>query len=108
MTMREQRLRSNEITDAEASRIDMQAFDRLPESYRDLIRNAQIEIPATVARAYLSAFGQQLGLLFLKWAVNVRSRKSDERHGTARPAKVAPAAPRRCRFPAPPARSRRR
>jgi hypothetical protein len=75
MTTLEQRLHSNEITDAEASRIDMQAFDRLPESYRDLIRYAQIEIPATVARAYLAAFGRHLGLLLLRWAVNSRSRK---------------------------------
>jgi hypothetical protein len=86
----------------------MQAFDRLPESYRDLVRYAQIEIPATVARAYLAAFGRHLGLLFLKWAVNARSRKIDEPHGTARRAKVAPPEPRRCRFSAPLARSRSR
>ncbi|HWG79074.1 MAG TPA: hypothetical protein VN681_04820 [Stellaceae bacterium] len=84
MTPFEPRARSGEITVAEASRIDMQAFDRLPESYRDLIRYAQIEIPATVAWAYLAAFGQRLGLLFLRWAVDVRCRKGGERHGTAR------------------------
>ena len=108
MTTLEQRARSNEITDADASRIEMQAFDGLPESYRDLIRYAQIEIPATVARAYLSAFGRHLGLLVLKWAVNARSRKMGERLGTARRAKVASPKPRRCRFPAPLARSRNR
>ena len=80
----EPRVGSREMTQAEAARIDMQAFDRLPESYRDLIRYAQIEIPATVARAYLSAFGQRLGLLFLKWAVAARMRQLDERHGSAR------------------------
>jgi hypothetical protein len=55
----------------------MQAFDQLPQSYRDLIRYAQIEIPATVARAYLSAFGHRLGLLFLKLALSSRSGKID-------------------------------
>ena len=75
MTTLEQRVRAGETTEAEASRSDMQAFDGLPQSYRDLIRYAQIEIPATVARAYLAAFGQHLGLLFLKWAVDARSRK---------------------------------
>ena len=84
MTPLEQPARSGEITAAEASRIDMQAFDGLPDSYRDLIRYAQIEIPASVAGAYLAAFGQRLGLLFLKWAVDVRCRKIDQRHGTAR------------------------
>jgi len=75
MTRGEQGTRGCEVAEAEASRIDMQAFDRLPPSYRDVIRNAQIEIPATVARAYLSAFGQRLGLLLLRWAVHWRSRK---------------------------------
>jgi hypothetical protein len=84
MTTIDQQAGSREITAAEASRIDMQAFDRLPESYRDLIRYAQIEIPATVARAYLSAFGQRLGLLLLKWVVAARSRKIDGRHLSAR------------------------
>lgn len=75
MTRFEQRGGSREIAEAEAARIDMQAFDCLPDSYRNLIRYAQIDIPASVARAYLSAFGQRLGLLLLKWAVNWRSRK---------------------------------
>ena len=75
MTACEGRARSRALSEAEASRLDMQAFDGLPEPYRDLIRYAQFEIPATVARAYLAAFGQRLGLLLLKWAVNWRSRK---------------------------------
>jgi hypothetical protein len=98
MTTLERRVRSGEIAEAEASRIDMQAFDGLPESYRDLIRYAEIEIPATVARAYLAAFGRHLGLLLLKRAVDARSQKIDERRGGARPHP----------FPVPQARSRRR
>lgn len=107
MTMADRRAGAREIAEAEASRIDMQVFDRLPESYRDLIRYAEIEIPATVARAYLSAFGQRLGLLLLKWALDARSRKIDERHGSARRAVPRPAA-QPCPVPAPQARSRRR
>jgi hypothetical protein len=76
MTTLEPRPRPEQIAEEEALRIDMQAFDRLPASYRDLIRYSPIEIPATVARAYLAAFGQRLGLLFLKWAVNSRIRKN--------------------------------
>jgi hypothetical protein len=95
MTRFEQRGGSHEIAEAEAARIDMQAFDCLPDSYRNLIRYAQIDIPATVARAYLSAFGQRQGLLLLKWAVALRSRKIDERHGSAGRAAVTPPAPQR-------------
>ncbi len=84
MTTPEQRLRSHEITAEEALRIDMEAFDRLPASFRDLIRTSPIEIPATVARAYLSAFGQCLGLQFLKWVVNARLRKNRRNAGEAR------------------------
>lgn len=84
MTTSEQRLRSHEITAEEALRIDMEAFDHLPASYRDLIRTSPIEIPATVARAYLSAFGQRLGLQFLKWVVNARLRKNRRNAGEAR------------------------
>jgi len=107
MTMADRRAGSREIAEAEASRIDMQVFDRLPESYRDLIRYAQIEVPATVARAYLAAFGQRLGLLLLRWALAACSRKIDERQGSARRA-VSRATPQPCPFPAPPARSRQR
>ena len=84
MTGREHRARSAEVSAAEASRIDMQAFDCLPAAYRDLIRYAQIKIPATVARAYLAAFGQHLGLLLLKRAVAAHRRKIAAPHGTAR------------------------
>jgi hypothetical protein len=84
MTTLEPRPRPDEITEEEASRIDMQAFDRLPASYRDLIRYSPIEIPATVARAYLSAFGHRLGLLFLKWAVSSRIRKNRRSGGEGR------------------------
>jgi hypothetical protein len=108
MTRLDQRARSREITDAEASRIEMQVFDRLPESYRDLIRYAQIEIPATVARAYLSAFGRHLGLLLLKWAVDARGRKTDERHASARRTRVSPPAPQPYPVPPPQAQSRTR
>jgi hypothetical protein len=84
MTTSEQRLRSREITTEEALRIDMEAFDRLPAPYRDLIRGSPVEIPATVARAYLAAFGQRLGLQFLKWVVNARLRKNRRNAGAAR------------------------
>jgi hypothetical protein len=76
MTAVEQQLRSNRITEEERVRTDMQAFDRLPVPYRDLVRYSPIEIPAMAARAYLSAFGQRLGLRLLKWAVDSRLRKS--------------------------------
>jgi hypothetical protein len=62
-------------TEEDGTRIDMQAFDSLPASYRDLVRRSPIEIPATVARAYLSAFGHRLGLRFLEWVVNARIRR---------------------------------
>ena len=96
--MFEPRAGSREMTDAEALHIDMQAFDRLPEPYRDLIRYAQIEIPATVARAYLSAFGQRLGLLLLKWAVALRSRKIA---AVPLPAAGTISTPIRCAMPRP-------
>ena len=102
MTMLDERSGARERAAAEASRIDMQAFDHLPESYRDLIRYAQIEIPATVARAYLSAFGQRLGLWLLKWMIGARSRQIGRRHGNARraaaPPNPLPARPARVRF----------
>lgn len=82
MTTIERRFCSSGITEEEASRVEMQAFDRLPASYRDLIRDAPIEIPAIVARAYLSAFGQRFGLRLLKWAVNARLRKNRRRRGS--------------------------
>ena len=84
MSKSEQELRSHGIAAEEALRIDMQAFDRLPASYRDLIRTSPIEIPATVACAYLSAFGQRLGLQILKWAVNARLLKNRRNAGEAR------------------------
>ena len=84
MTTSGQRLRARDLTEEEASRIDMEAFDRLPAAYRDLIRDAPVEIPATVARAYLSAFGQRLGLQFLKWAVKSRLRQNRRSVGDGR------------------------
>jgi hypothetical protein len=84
MTTSGQRLRPRDLTEEEASRIDMEAFDRLPAAYRDLIRDAPVEIPATVARAYLAAFGQRLGLQFLKWAVKSRLRQNRRSAGDGR------------------------
>ncbi|HKW52193.1 MAG TPA: hypothetical protein VJO12_00760 [Stellaceae bacterium] len=84
MTASDQLRPLGDVTDEEASRIDMHAFDRLPAPYRDLIRDAPIEIPATAARAYLAAFGEHLGLRFLKWAVTSRLRKNHRRGDSQR------------------------
>lgn len=71
----EQRLRAGEITEEEAARIDMEAFDRLPPAFRDLIRHGAVEIPATVAQEYITVYGP-LALGALKQAVNTAIKEN--------------------------------
>ena len=59
MTTLEQRVRSGEITPADAARLDMEAFERLPAGLRKFIREAPIEILATDAERVLRECGSE-------------------------------------------------